>query len=145
MLLKKIMEHKDSIDKNENELRKKVSNLSKDKRKQFYNRIEKKLLDPDDYAVINYVLFLGGFHNLYIREYLTFLFEFVLFLIGYGLLFSGNEAGFLIIIPLYLMELPDLFFSQKIVQIKNYEMSKDIYEDIVKNDKPNNEHTITNI
>lgn len=148
MIINKILKNNEKLAKEEEDLRQNIGHLEKEAKKKFYRLNEKKALDPDTYSAIHWILYVGGFHNLYLKEYLTFFIEFSIGLIGYILLFSGVESALFVLIGLYLIELPALFFSQKIVQVKNHEISLSIYNKIndeiekEKIEQINNENTV---
>lgn len=122
---------KEEIDLKEKELEEKVRNLHKEQKKIYFKEQSKRLKDPDDYAVYNYFFF-GGFHHLYLGSYLTFAFEFSLFLLAIVLLSQGCMWAILIFVGLAIYELPQLFMSQIIVRERNLEISKEIWDSLKK-------------
>jgi hypothetical protein len=131
--LKKIEE----IEKDEENFRKEINSLSNESRKEYFTKLNKEIVDPDTYATIIYILYVGGLHHLYFKEYKMFFLEAPFILIGYGLFFTGNESlstlGALILFTVYLIECPNLFFSQKIARIKNLEIGVKIFSEMKKN------------
>lgn len=145
MIINKILKDNDEFEKEDEDLRKNISELSKSGRKEFFKRSEKAVLDPDTYSTIHWLLYVGGFHNLYLKEYKTFGIEFSIGIIGFLLFLGGLESAIFILFALYLIELPALFFSQKIVKIKNYEISKKIYDELKVKEKYNTEENTESI
>lgn len=117
------------LEEKEELLRKQVAALPTDERKAFYKEQSEKLKDPDTYAILNY-LFLGGFHHLYLEKYLWFFGELLALILSLFLIFSGEDFGFCILIAIAIIELPQLFFSQKIAREHNYQLSCHIVEKI---------------
>lgn len=117
------------LEDKEEQLRQQVSKLSDEERKVFYKEQTLHLKDPDTYATLN-VLFLGGFHHLYLNKYLWFFGELLSLILGLFLIFSGEDFGFCILIAIAIIELPQLFFSQKIAREYNYQLSCHILEKI---------------
>ncbi|OCH25986.1 hypothetical protein [Aliivibrio sp. 1S128] len=120
---------KNELEDKEEQLRKQVSELSDEDRKIYYKEQAQLLKDPDTYAALN-VLFLGGFHHLYLNKYLWFFGELLSLVLGLFLIFSGEEFGFCILIAIAIIELPQLFFSQKIAREHNYQLSYALLEKI---------------
>ncbi len=120
----------EEIDDKEESIRLSVSMLDDDKRKQYYRRLEKKLKDPDTYAVLNWI-FLAGLHHFYLKKYLRGSINLLLFTIGVVFLFSETLIVGVIIIGLILLfELYELFFSQSIIKQYNNRMSEGILLDL---------------
>ncbi|MDX1398386.1 MAG: hypothetical protein R3204_07655, partial [Oceanospirillum sp.] len=85
------------------------------------------LKDPDTYAALNW-LFLGGFHHLYLRKYRLFALEFSLLCIALLGWLLGYVWLLILLAFMLLYELPQLFFSQKIVRQYNYQQSRKLLE-----------------
>ncbi len=120
----------EEIDDKEESIRLSVSMLDDDKRKQYYRRLEKKLKDPDTYAVLNWI-FIAGLHHFYLKKYLRGSINLLLFTIGVVFLFSETLIVGVIIIGLILLfELYELFFSQSIIKQYNNRMSEGILLDL---------------
>lgn len=110
-----------------------VNQLEKSDRIEFFREKNEITKDPDTYATINWLFFLGGLHHLYLKEYKTFLIEFFFIFIAIVLFFSELQPlGVLLFLLVHLYEFPNLFASQKIVRMKNLENSKKIYEKMKK-------------
>ncbi|GGD71253.1 hypothetical protein [Lacimicrobium alkaliphilum] len=104
----------------EDDLRKEIAALSQDQKKAYYQTEEKLVKDPDTYAVLNY-FFLAGLHHFYLEKYAHGLVNLVVML--FGLLFI-QSFGIVLFVVIILIELPQLFRSQSIVQRYNNEVMK---------------------
>jgi TM2 domain-containing membrane protein YozV len=117
----------EEVDKEESDLRDKISELSNDNKKIFYEKIEKELRDPDTYAVLNW-LFIGGIHHFYLKKWLNGSINIIIFLVGTVLLFSDNDmvfgAAVGMLFSLFVIELIQLFKSQLILQDYNNQVTK---------------------
>ena len=117
---------KDEILKKEDLLRQEIQDLSIENKKSFYAKIEKKIKDPDTYAVLNW-LFLSGLHHFYLQKWTQGIINLSLFVISIFLLFSEYTYwGIGILIALFIFELKELFQSQSIVLDYNNKMSEKI-------------------
>ncbi|TOO96897.1 hypothetical protein CGH26_27520, partial [Vibrio parahaemolyticus] len=87
------------------------------------------LKDPDTYATWNW-FFLGGFHHCYLGKYALFALEMTMLIVSIIGLVLGHPSAFLILALLVIYELPQLFFSQKIVRQYNYKLSCEIFNDV---------------
>jgi TM2 domain-containing membrane protein YozV len=116
------MQNKEEINKEENDLRNKIQELSDDNKKIFYSTIEKEIKDPDTYAVLNW-LFIAGLHHFYLKKWFNGTINLTVFLVGVILSFSDNTTLFGIgvgmLISLFIIELFQLFKSQLILQDYN--------------------------
>ena len=114
------------IDSKEEEIRERVSRLSNDDKKVFYFLVNKKIKDPDTYAVLNW-LFIAGLHHFYLHKFMRGFINLSLSgisLIGITMSLKNDSwSSFLIFLGLgvllFFIELPQLFASQKIVQEYN--------------------------
>jgi TM2 domain-containing membrane protein YozV len=105
----------------EEQLRQQVRELSPEQRKLFYKLQEKHTKDPDTYAVLNY-FFVAGLHHFYLRKYLWGSIDLTLMIIG---ILTFPLGGFVLLILLVLLELPQLFMAQRIVQRYNNQVMRD--------------------
>ena len=105
----------------EEQLRQQVRELGPEQRKLFYKLQEKQIKDPDTYAVLNY-FFVAGLHHFYLRKYLWGSIDLTLMIIG---ILTFPLGGFVLLILLVLLELPQLFMSQRIVQRYNNQVMRD--------------------
>jgi hypothetical protein len=126
----KLFEPAEQVEAREEQLRQQVNALPDEQRKMFYQEQAKQLKDPDTYASLNY-LFLGGIHHFYLGKYKLFALELsLLFIAIIGFIMGNNTLGISILVLLTLFELPQLFFSQKIVRQYNNHVSRQIYEQV---------------
>ncbi len=113
-------------DAREEALRLRVRDLPDDQRKAFYASAEKKLKDPDTFAVLNY-LFIAGLHHFYLGRWLRGLINLAVFAAGIYLMFLDQwRNGFIVIGVITVLELYALFRSQVIVKAYNNRVSEDI-------------------
>jgi len=124
----------EKLEQQECDLEAQVRELSQELKSKYFKEKAKKLKDPDDYAMYNY-LFIGGFHHLYLGNYKTFIIELSLLLIALVLFGCGYPLGLLLIIAISIYEIPQLFMSQFIVRNKNLEISKKILIEVNDNSK----------
>ena len=118
----------DRIDELEEQLTKKIADLPIDLKQEFYFKQKKSCKDPDTYAALNW-FFVCGLHHYYIGSWIWGTLNLLLMLIGFMTL--GVGGGILILI-VFLIELPRLFFSQRIIREYNLKLSEQIYEEISK-------------
>lgn len=113
-------------DAKEEEIRQRISTLGHEEKQAFYAATTKNLKDPDTYAVLNW-LFIAGLHHFYLNKTSKGLINLSIFLLSLiGLVVSISTAystGIWIFLGLEvlisLIELPQLFMSQVIVQEYN--------------------------
>lgn len=106
------------------DLRSRITALPDERRVEFYRREQALIKDPDTYAVLNYFLF--GLHHFYLGRWLWGTFNLLLFAVG---VITFAAGGFLLIILLLLLELPQLFFSQRIVFSHNNRVTRRLLEE----------------
>jgi len=117
---------KEEILEEEEKLRIEVSDLLDRDKKQFYREYEKKIKDPDTYAVLNY-LFITGLHHFYLGNYKKGFINLAVFLMGIAIIFMGYiEVGIGVIVLMSIIELYALFFSQLIIRDYNNQVSRKI-------------------
>ncbi|WP_417761574.1 TM2 domain-containing protein [Shewanella sp.] len=119
----------EQLEAKEDALRQQVNALPEPQRKQYYAEQSKRLKDPDTYATLNW-LFLGGIHHCYLGKYALFAVEFLLLVISLVLIIAGYHFLFWVIAAIAVFELPQLFYSQRIVRIYNYRLSLDILQQL---------------
>lgn len=127
-----LFEPLDQLEQKEDRLRQQVSSLPEKQKKVYYKEQSQKLKDPDTYASLNW-FFLGGFHHCYLGKYVLFIIELILLSISIIGLILEHSSSIYIIAALALYELPQLFFSQKIVRQHNYDVSCQIFNEIRRN------------
>jgi TM2 domain-containing membrane protein YozV len=125
-----MMLNQEEVALREEELRLDIRELSDEKRKEFYEHAEKKLKDPDTFAVLNY-LFIAGLHHFYLGRWLRGIANLVVFTAGAYLIYDGQwERGLIIIALVTVAELYALFRSQVIVKHYNNVISEKILDSI---------------
>ncbi|WP_269519601.1 TM2 domain-containing protein [Alteromonas sp. BMJM2] len=110
----------------EEALRNKAAQLSAELRKQYYQFEEQLVKDPDTYAVLNY-FFAAGLHHFYLGKVARGVVNLVLMLIGLALI---SYHGWVLIVLVCLIELPQLFNSQKIVRQYNIDVMREILDEL---------------
>ena len=120
-----LFEPMEELEAKEEQLRQQVRERSQEQRQQFYNEQTKLLKDPDTYATLNW-LFLGGIHHFYLKKYVHFAVEATVLLICLIGLIAGMPMFWIGIIAIAIYELPQLFFSQKIVRQYNYREAREL-------------------
>ncbi|RJE76963.1 hypothetical protein BGP78_01570 [Pseudoalteromonas sp. MSK9-3] len=110
----------------EDALRQSVSELPEDARKQYYQLELELIKDPDTYAVLNY-FFAAGLHHFYLGKTLRGMINLVLMLIGLATL---SSIGIFVILLVIVIELPQLFRSQKIITEHNITVMEDVINEL---------------
>lgn len=127
-----VFESIDVLEDKEQKLKQAIHALSDDERKVFYKIQSGNIKDPDTYAALTW-LCVGGIHHLYLGRYRLFAVEISFVILAIMLfIFGFHAAGVSIIVLFAVIELPQLFMSQKIVRLRNYEISDGIYQQIKK-------------
>jgi TM2 domain-containing membrane protein YozV len=115
---------KEQVRREEENLREEVRHLPDYKKKVFYRLLEKKIKDPDTYAVANW-FFLIGVHHFYLGRWLQGLLVIAVFFASIPMLFYHGLGA----IPLLLVigsEIYALVRSETIVQDYNNSVASDI-------------------
>ena len=99
----------------EDELRKEIAALPTELKKLYFRTEEQRIKDPDTYAVLNY-FFLAGLHHFYLGKSLFGALNLLAMLLGIIFFEFGGWVLFILVI---VIELPQLFRSQSIVQKYN--------------------------
>ncbi|MZI95329.1 hypothetical protein F9817_19320 [Vibrio sp. CAIM 722] len=120
-----IFESNHDLEEKEQALSQQVHALEVTRKRYYFAQLAARIKDPDTYAVLNWS-FIGGFHHLYLGRYGLFLGEIFLLIVAITTISLGITSGWFIIGLLVLFELPQLFFSQKIVRQYNYSVSTKI-------------------
>ncbi|ADD68060.1 conserved hypothetical protein [Denitrovibrio acetiphilus DSM 12809] len=120
---------REKVSDEEERIRDEVRTLSDDQRAVFYKTADKELKDPDTYAVLNW-MFLSGLHHFYLKKNFQGGLNLALSIFSLVLIFSFSKIfvifGILLFFTLGLVELPDMFRSQVIVQDYNNQVMKGI-------------------
>lgn len=111
----------EQLQEEEEQLRQQVRELGPEQRKLFYKLQEQQSKDPDTYAALNY-FFVAGLHHFYLRKYIWGSIDLTLMIIG---IVTFPLGGFVLLILLVLLELPQLFMAQRIVQRYNNQVMRD--------------------
>lgn len=126
------VKNKETIQEDEERIRRWVRELPDGKRWQFFQQTEQALKDPDTYAALNY-LFIAGLHHFYLGKWLRGAINLSVFTVGAILLFTNfTSIGLLLLIGITVIELKDLFYSQLVVQDYNNGVMEEIYHNLTK-------------
>lgn len=110
-----LMKNLRDLKQEEESLRNKISQLTDEQRKGVYQYLDIHLKNPDTYAALNY-FFICGLHHYYLKKWLRGTINIMVMMIGILLLWTPlSLLGFILIIGIFLIEIPQLFQSQKIV------------------------------
>jgi TM2 domain-containing membrane protein YozV len=121
---------KAKLRQDEEDIRKRVRELPDAVRLEFFEATEKKLKDPDTYAALNYA-FIAGLHHFYLGKFLHGFMNIGIYTAGIVMLFIGMAAtGVSLILAISILEIFQLFRSQRIVHAYNNKIMLRIYEDI---------------
>lgn len=124
------MTTKEAVQEKEETIRALVRDLPDGNRAEFHEECEKKLKDPDTYAVLNYV-FIASLHHFYLGKWLRGFANLLVFWAGVFMLFSEYHGfGIFAIVVVSVLELNELFRSQIIVQDYNNRAMEKIYHTI---------------
>ncbi|HKI60453.1 MAG TPA: hypothetical protein VKA23_05415 [Mariprofundaceae bacterium] len=116
------------VDAREEELRLTIRELPDAQRKSYFEQAERRLKDPDTYAVLNY-LFIAGLHHFYLGRWIRGVVNLAVFGGGVYLMFLDQwRNGFIVIGIITALELYALFRSQIIVQHYNNQISQEILD-----------------
>ncbi len=122
---------KEQLDEEEESLRACIRRLADTQRKQYYKLELKSVKDPDNYAALNWC-FIAGLHHFYLGNYKRGTFNLLLLLFTVILLtFVGTPwPGLATLVFLSLLEIPQLFNAQNIVQAYNNQVMKKCLEEV---------------
>lgn len=111
----------------ENKLREQVAALSVEQKRKYYAQELKHIKDPDTYAALNWI-FVMGLHHFYLGKWLRGLINLTLMLVGVLLYFSGmfTLIGAVLVALVFIIELPQLFNSEKIIYQYNNQLMRNI-------------------
>ncbi|MGR5451930.1 hypothetical protein ACP3V3_19650 [Vibrio sp. PNB22_3_1] len=118
-----------TIVEREENLRDDIASLSPVRQRLYFKVLQKQVKDPDTYATLAYAL-LCGFHFLYLKQYVAFGLHVALIMLCVSL-WIATPVGLYGFLVLALIQLPHLFFSQKIVRLYNYNVASRVYEQVV--------------
>ncbi|WP_419146721.1 TM2 domain-containing protein [Pseudoalteromonas 'SMAR'] len=115
-----------TLNQQEEAVREEVARLSPTLRKQYYQLETELIKDPDTYAVLNY-FFAAGLHHFYLGKTMRGMINLLLMLVGLALL---PFYGWVLIVLVLLIELPQLFQSQAIVRQHNIDVMRQVLRDM---------------
>ena len=113
----------------EEHLREQIRQLSDEQRKHYYRLERQQLKDPDTYAVLNY-FFIAGLHHFYLGRTNRGLINIALMVVWLLLLPLFAPLGVILLVTVFIVELPQLFKSQRIVYAHNLDLMDDILETV---------------
>ncbi len=115
----------------EEALREQIYQLSAAQKKQYYALEVAQVKDPDTYAALNWA-FVAGLHHFYLGRWLRGLFNIVLMISGVILYFATQWSliGGSLVVFVFVIELPQLFNSEKIVHIHNNQLMKRLIKQV---------------
>lgn len=113
----------------EEHLREQIRQFSDEQRKHYYRLERQQLKDPDTYAVLNY-FFIAGLHHFYLGRTNRGLINIALMVVGLLLLPLFAPLGVILLVTVFIVELPQLFKSQRIVYAHNLDLMDDILETV---------------
>ena len=113
----------------DNALRDRAAALPGEQRQAFYREFGRRVKDPDTYAVLNY-FFVAGLHHFYLGKTTRGMINVVLMLVGLLLLPMFAPLGIILLLTVLLIELPQLFKSQRIVFAHNLELMEQILDEV---------------
>lgn len=115
----------------EEQLRSQIGELSIPQKRQYYALEVEQVKDPDTYATLNW-LFLTGLHHFYLGKWRRGSINLALMLFGIAMLFSNTYAviGITFIVFTILIELPQLFNSQKIICAYNNQLMRTLLKQV---------------
>ncbi|PKG83874.1 hypothetical protein CXF85_10280 [Colwellia sp. 75C3] len=115
----------------EEQLREQIAKLNSEQKKRYYALEVAQVKDPDTYAVLNWT-FLAGLHHFYLGKWQRGLLNLVLMITG-GLLYFSHLLPLLgggLVLLIFIIELPQLFNSQKIIHRYNNQLMKRLLKDV---------------
>jgi hypothetical protein len=121
----------ESLRQEEEQLREQITQLSSEQKKRYYALEVAQVKDPDTYAALNWAFF-AGLHHFYLGKWQRGALNLVLMLIG-GLFYFSQLQPLLgggVILLVFIIELPQLFNSQKIIHQYNNHLMKRLLKQI---------------
>ncbi|KGJ89047.1 TM2 domain-containing protein [Colwellia psychrerythraea] len=121
----------ESLRREEERLREQGAQLSSEQQKQYYALEVTQVKDPDTYAVLNWV-FIAGLHHFYLGKWRRGFLNLVLMFLGGFLYFSQLVPwlGGLMILLVFIIELPQLFNSQQIIHQYNNQLMQRLLKQV---------------
>ena len=119
----------EKLEELEKSLKDDIQKLPQDTKAKYFSEFSNRVKDPDTYAVLNW-LFLGGIHHFYLGRFITFGIEMTLLVFALTCYLAGFPVSLLILLGIAIYELPQLFFSQRIVREYNLKLSSKILDEL---------------
>ncbi|GAA6171014.1 hypothetical protein NBRC116592_06840 [Colwellia sp. KU-HH00111] len=122
---------KENLRLEENELREQIASLSIEQKRQYYAQEVKHMKDPDTYAALNWICVMG-LHHFYLGKWQRGLVNLTLMIIGILLYFSGTFPliGIAVVAFVFVIELPQLFNSERIIYRYNNQLMRSILKQL---------------
>ena len=111
----------------QDKLRDQINGLPSPLRKHYYEREQHVLRDPDTYAVLNY-FFVCGLHHFYLGKAKHGLINVLVMALG---IIFWQFYGFVLVVLVILIELPQLFRSQNIVAQHNLAVRQQLLVEVL--------------
>lgn len=113
----------------ENQLRAQVASLSIKQKRHYYAQELQQIKDPDTYAALNW-FFVAGLHHFYLGKWQRGGINFAFLLTGILFYISNifTLFGAVLILLVFIIELPQLFNSENIVKNYNNRLMKRLLE-----------------
>lgn len=121
----------EALRQEEEQLRDEIAKLNSEQKKRYYALEITQVKDPDTYAALNWA-FVAGLHHFYLGKWQRGLVNLMVMLIG-GLLYFSHLLplfGGVMILLIFIIELPQLFNSQKIIHQYNNEIMKRLIKQV---------------
>lgn len=130
ILLKNLFLNNEQIEREEEDIRMILRNLSESDRKIFFDTFNQTCKDPDTYAALNFVFL--GIHHFYLKKTFTFIMIFILEITSLVSFFSGYFLiGIFSGIFVFTHEIYHLFLSGQIVRQYNNQQSRNIIQNLL--------------
>lgn len=122
---------KENLRLEENELREQIASLSIEQKRQYYAQEVKHMKDPDTYAALNWICVMG-LHHFYLGKWQRGLVNLTLMFIGILLYLSGTFPliGIAVVAFVFVIELPQLFNSERIIYRYNNQLMRSILKQL---------------
>lgn len=126
-----INQERAQLRKEEQQLRSQIGELTIPQKRQYYALEVEQVKDPDTYATLNWI-FLAGLHHFYLGKWLRGSINLILMLLGFIMLFSNTFSivGITFIVLTIIIELPQLFNSEKIIYAYNNQLMKALLKQV---------------
>lgn len=121
----------ESLRQEEEKLRAEIGKLSTEQKKQYYALEVAKVKDPDTYAALNWA-FLAGLHHFYLGKWQRGALNLILMSLGIILCLTLSSVifGGSLIAIVFIIELPQLFNSQRIIHRYNNDLMKSLLNQV---------------